>query len=213
MDADDIALPERFQRQVDYLRAHPECSLVGCRALVIDPDGDPLCDWFTEQPHEAIDALLLQVGVGSVICHPSVLMRRAAVLAAGKYRDFAIGEEVDLFLRLAESSRLAILPEVLLKYRQHPESFTHHRSQVSLRHDCRRQMIQDARRRRNLPQAVAPQATPAPPASSGAREDWVWWALGAGHVRTARKHAWRAFARNPWAIRTWKLLYCALRGR
>jgi glycosyltransferase involved in cell wall biosynthesis len=212
MDADDIALPERFRRQVDYLRAHPECSLVGCRVRVIDPEGDPLCDWYTEQPHDVIDALLLRVGVGPVICHPSVLMRREAVLAAGKYRDFPIGEEIDLFLRLGESGRLAILPEALLKYRNHPESFTHRLSPMDLRHDCRRAMIQDARRRRNLPPATAPPEPPAsqPPLSN--REYWAWWALAAGQVRTARKHAWRAFARNPLAIRTWRLLYCALRG-
>jgi glycosyltransferase involved in cell wall biosynthesis len=222
MDADDIALPERFQRQVDYLRAHPECSVVGCRTRVIDPDGDSLCDWFTAEPHAVIETLLLRgEAVGSVLCHPSVLMRRDAVLAAGKYREFAIGEELDLFLRLAESSRLAILPEVLLKYRVHAESFTHRPSRMVLRHDCRRDIVEAARRRRNLPPALVPQAPPAvspqvPPAvpvPSGDREAWVWWALGAGHVRTARKHAWRAFARHPWAIRTWKLLYCALRGR
>jgi glycosyltransferase involved in cell wall biosynthesis len=212
MDADDIALPERFRRQVDYLRAHPECSVVGCRVRVIDPDGDPLCDWFTERPHEEIDGLLLQEEpLGPVICHPSILMRRDAVLAAGKYRDFPVGEEIDLYLRLAESSRLAILPEVLLEYRQHLENFTHRPLQKVLRHDCRRAIVQDARRRRNLP--PAPPERPASPAPLNDRENWVWWALGAGHVSTARKHAWRAFALNPWAIRSWRLLYCALRGR
>jgi glycosyltransferase involved in cell wall biosynthesis len=214
MDADDIAMPERFRRQVDYLRGHPNCSVVGCRARVIDPDGDPLCDWFVEQPHEVIDDLLLQVGVSSVICHPSVLMRRDAVMAVGKYRDFPIEEEIDLFLRLAESGRLAILPEVLLKYRQHPENFSQQPARIVVRHDCRRRMIEDARRRRNLPPASL--ASPGPPASqarASSLENWVWWALGSGHVSTARKHAWRAFVRNPLAIRAWRLLYFALRGR
>ena len=32
MDADDIALPERFEKQVNYLRAHPDCVVVGCRS-------------------------------------------------------------------------------------------------------------------------------------------------------------------------------------
>jgi glycosyltransferase involved in cell wall biosynthesis len=214
MDADDIALPERFRQQVDYLRAHLECSVVGCRAQVIDPDGDPICDWFMERPHEEIDALLLrEEAVGSVLCHPSVMMRRAAVLVAGKYRDFAIGEELDLFLRLAESSRLAILPEVLLRYRQHLTNFTHQPLQMGLRPECRRAIIQDARHRRGLSPAPAPPVRPVSGAASSQRENWVWWSLRAGHVCTARKHAWRAFADNPLAIRSWRLLYCALRGR
>jgi glycosyltransferase involved in cell wall biosynthesis len=213
MDADDIALPERFHRQVDYLRAHPECVVVGCRVRLIDPDGDPLCDWFTEQPHKVIDTLLLRgEPVGSVLCHSSVLMRRDAVLAVGKYREFAIGEELDLFLRLAESSRLAILPEVLLKYRHHEASFTHDPLRWDLRHDYRRAIVQDARRRRGLPPAPAEPELPASQAESSGQENWVWWALGSGHMNTARKHAWRAVARNPFAIRSWRLLYCALRG-
>ena len=60
MDADDVALPERFQREVDYLRDHPECVLVGSRVRLIDPEGDPLCDWCTMQDHEAIDSSYLQ---------------------------------------------------------------------------------------------------------------------------------------------------------
>ena len=60
MDADDVSLPERFQREVDYLRDHPECVLVGSRVRLIDPDGDPLCDWCTMQEHEAIDAFYLR---------------------------------------------------------------------------------------------------------------------------------------------------------
>src|SRR5512135_1833139 len=55
MDADDVALPERFARQVEYLRAHPDCVLVGSRVQLVDPEGDPLCDWCTMQEHEAID--------------------------------------------------------------------------------------------------------------------------------------------------------------
>ena len=39
MDSDDVALPERFEVQVAYLREHPECVVVGSRALIIDPDG------------------------------------------------------------------------------------------------------------------------------------------------------------------------------
>jgi glycosyltransferase involved in cell wall biosynthesis len=44
MDADDVSLPERLERQADYLRKHPDCVIVGCHALVMDSDGDPhLC--------------------------------------------------------------------------------------------------------------------------------------------------------------------------
>src|SRR5436305_9543595 len=39
MDADDECLPERFEKQIQYLRNHPECVLLGSRVLWIDSDG------------------------------------------------------------------------------------------------------------------------------------------------------------------------------
>ena len=42
MDSDDVALPGRFERQVAYLREHPECVALGCRVREIDPHGIPL---------------------------------------------------------------------------------------------------------------------------------------------------------------------------
>ena len=39
MDADDVSLPDRFQREADYLRDNPECVIVGSRVRLIDPDG------------------------------------------------------------------------------------------------------------------------------------------------------------------------------
>ena len=106
MDADDVSLPERFQDEVDYLRAHSECVLVGCRVWYCGAEGGPLYEFPTLGDHEAIDAFHFQMR-GPALIHPSAMMRRDAVLAVGRYRDFAIAEEVDLFLRLAEHGRLA----------------------------------------------------------------------------------------------------------
>ena len=39
MDSDDVCLPQRFETQVRYLDAHPECVLVGSRVTVVDPYG------------------------------------------------------------------------------------------------------------------------------------------------------------------------------
>jgi glycosyltransferase involved in cell wall biosynthesis len=84
MDADDVSLPLRFERQLEYLGRHADCAALGSRVLVIDADGDPLCDDFLDQTHEQIDGKNIQ-GRGSAVCNPSAMMRRQAVLDVGKY--------------------------------------------------------------------------------------------------------------------------------
>jgi len=119
MDADDASLPERLERQVAYLRAHPDCVAVGCRVREMDPWGTPLGLRDLETSHPAIEALLLS-GSGGALIHPSMLVRREVFLAVGGYREgLATGEDHDLLLRLALAGRLANLPDVLLHYRMH----------------------------------------------------------------------------------------------
>jgi glycosyltransferase involved in cell wall biosynthesis len=216
MDADDVALPERFEKQIAYLRAHPECVLVGSRVRLIDPDGDPLCDWCNRQDHESLDANFLRGERSTEISHPAIMMRRDAVLAVGKYRTFPVIEDVDLFLRLAERGRIANLPEVLLRYRIHASNI----SKAASYHDTidwvYDEIVRDARRRRGLPEAdgsAAPRPTRVDPAPVEEREKWAWWALTAGNLETARKHARWVLARAPLSPRSWKLLYCVFRGR
>lgn len=222
MDADDISLPDRLERQVQYLRGHPECVLVGSAALVIDSEGDPLSVWFTKTTHESLDAQNLDMRLlESSLCHPAVMMRREVVLDLGRYDPSCqVAEDLELWLRLAERGRLANLPEPLLKYRFHGSNkrahdFFEDRDRASRSQDAVRQIIVRARRRRGLPeQPLCP--LPAPPPSTGPEFHyalWAWQALGSGHVRTARKHARRLVLAAPFSIDSWRLLYCSLRGR
>jgi glycosyltransferase involved in cell wall biosynthesis len=215
MDSDDVALPRRLESQVSYMREHPECVALGCLTLVIDPDGDPLCYWNPEQTHEEIDALHLTGGPrGTIICNPTAMLRADAVRALGGYRkEYETSEDHDLFLRLAEVGRLANLPEPLQKYRMHPNNVGHARKRQQNR--TAKAAILDACRRRGLTARPDPfYDLPARPGSPlELRRRWAWWALGSGHVATARKHARAALVRSPWSMASWRLMCCAIRGR
>jgi hypothetical protein len=124
MDADDVALPDRLARQVEFLDRHPDIAVVGAQAAFIDAAG-ALTGERTYFPTDATALAIALTTRGCVLKHPSILARKDALLGAGGYRPaFTMAEDYDLWLRLAERTRLANLPEVLLHYRGHPEQIS-----------------------------------------------------------------------------------------
>ena len=137
MDADDVALPERFARQVEFLRCHPEVDVVGGAQEHIDSKGHLLIVIVTPEGHEEMQERAL-TGV-CPINHPSVMMRRKAVLAVGGYRvEMMPAEDFDLWLRMGERGRLANLPDVITRYRVHESSVSALLHDPANRATCRR---------------------------------------------------------------------------
>ncbi|GMW02511.1 MAG: hypothetical protein AMXMBFR84_36470 [Candidatus Hydrogenedentota bacterium] len=213
MDSDDVALPERFARQLTYMDDHPECVVLGAKAMLVDPDGDALTELECLESHEEIEAWHLAPNSSAAIVNPSCMLRRSVAIAAGGYRTgFEGSEDYDLFLRMAERGRLANLPEMLLRYRQHLKSLSHDTYEKQRMAAFR--ALKETMERRGLP--VPGDLIPAiPPSQSeaGTYLKWAWWALGIGNVRTARKYALKATIRQPWHVESLKALYCAVRGR
>lgn len=202
MDADDLALPQRFARQVAYLESQRACVAVGSDCLLIDPQGWPLRRLEQPRTHEEIDARHLR-GQGGGLAHPSVMLRTEAARQIGGYRvDYQYSEDMDLWLRLAEVGRLMNLPEVLLKYRQHFQSVSHLRRQRQL--ELIGFIVRDACRRRGLP-PPRPEDLPTPieVAALDLQQYWAEVAAGAGHATTARKHFWQVLGQRPRAGHLW----------
>lgn len=217
MDSDDRAEAHRFRRQLEFLETHPAHVAVGSRVLLIDPDGCPIREFREAMTHEEVDHAHMHNCSGAVICHPTAMMRRQAVIEVGGYRPEAEpAEDVDLFLRLAEIGKLEVLSDVLLQYRLHFDSVSLSRRREQLE-KIQRAAI-EARQRRGLPplQLGDSAAVPAPSMTSERSDTrhrlWAWWALGAHNNATARKHALKAVAKNPFSWSNAKCLLCTLRG-
>lgn len=212
MDSDDISLPQRFEKQVNFLRANADVVAVGSQITVIDPYGSCVEKPVHKLCHEEIEKELLN-GVGWALVHPTVMMRREALMKVGGYReDLMVSEDLDLFLRLAEFGKLANLPDVLLQYRQHLQSvnYTKYEQQKAVK----RQIVGDAFKRRGLP--MPPnwsfrERKMLPHAEQYRR--WGWAAMRSGNVPVARRHAWAAVQKAPMSMDTWRLTVCAIRGR
>ena len=115
MDADDIALPERFERQLARLAAEPELLVLGTATIRIDAQGRRLSVATPPVDPAELARVLERV---NAIAHPTVVMRKAALQAVGSYRRaYLRAEDYDLWLRLAERGKLSNLAEPLLEYR------------------------------------------------------------------------------------------------
>ncbi len=118
MDADDISVPDRLQKQVAYLDAHPACVAAGAWIEVVDEAARHIGLKTFVTTHDEISAALLRCV--SPMAHPTVVARRDVLRDAGGYdtRRYP-SEDLDLWFRLAENGELANLGEVLLQHRRH----------------------------------------------------------------------------------------------
>lgn len=121
MDADDISLPERFRLQAAYLDEHPAVAVVGADVETFDGQGSTqVLRYHPDSRQMKIDLLF-----ASPLVHPSVMMRRTAITQVGGYDgEFEGLEDYELWCRVADRFELAILPQVLLRYRVHPGQVT-----------------------------------------------------------------------------------------
>ncbi|MBF4603152.1 glycosyltransferase [Curtobacterium sp. VKM Ac-2884] len=115
LDADDVASPERLERQVAEFRSRPDLVLLGSYAAVIDSSGTPT--GLVEVPTAAIPAALLR---RNAFVHSSVMIRRGALELVGGYDERCNRmQDYDLWLRIARVGQIANIPDVLVAYRVH----------------------------------------------------------------------------------------------
>lgn len=201
MDADDISLPQRFVRQVEYLNRHSDCAVVGCDLMQIDPDGAPLGTITHDTDHDAIETDLLSGGLG-VISHPACMMRRSALLAIGGYREeYEYLEDFDLWLRLSEHGRLANIPQVLFHYRVHHTNVIV--TKVGRQKQLADRIVSEARQRRGLKPLPESIWNYTAPTLTERHQLWAWQAAGSGHHQTALKHAIISLRQAPFSSGSW----------
>lgn len=129
MDADDVMLPGRLRRQVEYLEAHPETGVLGGAMEVFGAATG------TSRSLErvAFEDMLC----GCCMAHPTVMMRRS-VLDKHKFRyepAFVYAEDYRLWLRMLQAGVVfRNLPEPLIRYRVSDQQVTHLKGNVQHEH-------------------------------------------------------------------------------
>jgi glycosyltransferase involved in cell wall biosynthesis len=164
MDADDVTLPARLQRQRDFLLANPQVGLVGTQVV---PLGSSRAGSSLQLPltHAEIYPAMLAGRHG--LAHSSIMLRTDLLRAIGGYWSLNLVDDWDMMLRMGEAAELANLTEVLHHYRVHEGSLNGsgmRRMRFSIDYAC-----ELARRRHTGRQSITPEDFAA------SRDARPWW--------------------------------------
>lgn len=119
MDSDDISYPDRLERQVAHMDAHPEIGLLGTRYVIVDEEGESI--YGEPSPPESGSETYFAWTLlwMTSIQHPTAMIRRS-LLEKHNLRydaDYETAEDYELWTQIHRHSKVAQLWEVGLDYR------------------------------------------------------------------------------------------------
>jgi glycosyltransferase involved in cell wall biosynthesis len=115
LDADDLALPTRVERQVDYL-LHTGLRVCASFYQTIAPDGRPTSE--IGRVESRVRALKWRLGVRHGLTHSTACMERSAIDEIGGYRELPASQDLRMWCEFARREWLGIVPEVLVNLRR-----------------------------------------------------------------------------------------------
>jgi glycosyltransferase involved in cell wall biosynthesis len=122
MDADDISLPQRFEKQVAFMDSHPEVGVCGTFVITFQGKKENRYTW----PCQSAD-IKVKLLFECTIAHPTVMIRKSFFDQHGLRYNERLGhsEDWELWQRAGRYFELANIPVFLLRYRIHQgnESF------------------------------------------------------------------------------------------
>lgn len=126
MDADDISMPDRFEKQIAYMEAHPETQCLGTWAIEINSDGS---EYYRKQMPETHEGCWQQFMIRDCMIHPTVMFRRSYIEKVGFYSlDTYFGEDTMMWAQgFAAGCKFANVPEYLFKFRLNDDFFNRRR--------------------------------------------------------------------------------------
>ncbi len=129
MDADDISLYNRFERQVCFMDANMDVDVCGCWLEAFDGYKNTI--WAPPLSDEEIKSNLF---FESVLYHPTVMIRKSALINGSYHYDFDYphAEDYELWCRMMKLCRFANIGEVLLRYRLHDQSIGRRKADIQV---------------------------------------------------------------------------------
>ena len=122
MDTDDIAKPNRFEKQIEVFKSNEEIDVVG--TWIDEFEGSPQNIISTRKLPETNKEIYQYAQKRNPINHPTVMFRKQAVIDVGGYKHFPLFEDYYLWVRmLLKGTKFYNIQESLLFFRFSPDMF------------------------------------------------------------------------------------------
>ena len=122
MDSDDICVPGRFEKQLAYLEAHPECDIVGGQMTEFIGEPDNIVG--KREVPLANEEIYQYMKSRCALNHVTVMFRKDAVLKAGNYQDWFWNEDYYLWVRMMMAKcQFANIPDVAVNVRSGADQY------------------------------------------------------------------------------------------
>jgi len=119
-DSDDISLPNRIEKQLDFMESNKEVGLCGS---FMEFFGDSEKD--SVRKYSDKDVILRKlIFRQNPVAQPACIMRADILKKSSGYPNLSLSEDLYVFFKMGEISRFSNIQEVLVRYRVHPESLT-----------------------------------------------------------------------------------------
>ena len=132
-DSDDIALPDKFKKQIDFLQNNPDYGMIGTWVKLIDENGNSINKhWKLKSKPDRIPAKLL---FRNFFAQPSVVIRKEAIPLQGYHTSFNIGEDYMMWIEISDKYKTYNIPEYLVLCRIHNSNSSSENKQKLLEYD------------------------------------------------------------------------------
>jgi len=125
LDADDEWMGGKLAKQVALLAANPGMTLVSCGSNLIAPDGRDCGPLYPGRPPSSGGQAWRVLLAYNFIATPSVVVRRTALEAVGVFdTSLKVGEDQDMWIRLAVAGEIGYVDDVLVRVHETPNSLS-----------------------------------------------------------------------------------------
>ena len=122
MDADDISLPNRFEKQITFLEFHPTLVACGGQEYIINEHGKTIAEKYFPTDEKTCYNMIANI----MVIQPPLLMARGEIFRKLRYSNHTFkNDDISMHFKLLEQGGFGNVSDIIFKYRKRVTSLTH----------------------------------------------------------------------------------------